>query len=82
MLKGQPSACHGVAAGAHRLLQPPLETRTRRRPRTPPSELPVSLTLAPLLLDAGLDPAQTLVIRHAFVTEPEQSGLMGLHADS
>ena len=40
------------------------------------------LTLTPLLLDAGVDPAQTLVIRHAFVTEPEESGLTGLHADS
>ncbi|MBN9629937.1 MAG: GIY-YIG nuclease family protein [Actinobacteria bacterium] len=40
------------------------------------------LTLAPLLMDAGIDPAQALVIRHAFVTEPEESGLTGLHADS
>ncbi len=42
----------------------------------------MSLTLAPLLLDAGIDPASALVIRHAFVTEPEDSGLTGLHADS
>jgi len=42
----------------------------------------VALTLGPLLLDAGIDPAQALVIRHAFVTEPEDSGLTGLHADS
>jgi len=40
------------------------------------------LTLTPLLLDAGVNPAQTLVIRHAFVIEPEESGLTGLHADS
>lgn len=40
------------------------------------------LTLGPLLIDAGIDPAQALVIRHAFVTEPEESGLIGLHADS
>lgn len=40
------------------------------------------LTLGPLLIDAGIDPAQALVIRHAFVTEPEESGLAGLHADS
>jgi hypothetical protein len=40
------------------------------------------LTLGPLLFDAGIDPAQALVIRHAFVTEPEESGLTGLHADS
>lgn len=42
----------------------------------------MSLTLGPLLIDAGMDPAQALVIRHAFVTEPEESGLTGLHADS
>lgn len=40
------------------------------------------LTLGPLLIDAGIDPAHALVIRHAFVTEPEESGLTGLHADS
>ncbi|SIS17735.1 GIY-YIG nuclease family protein [Microbacterium sp. RURRCA19A] len=40
------------------------------------------LTLGPLLIDAGIEPAQALVIRHAFVTEPEESGLTGLHADS
>lgn len=40
------------------------------------------LTLGPLLIDAGIDPAQALVIRHAFVTEPEESGLIGLHAGS
>lgn len=42
----------------------------------------MTLTLGPLLVDAGIDPAQALVIRHAFVTEPEESGLTGLHADS
>lgn len=42
----------------------------------------MTLTLGPLLLDAGIDPAQALVIRHAFVTEPEESGLTGLHVDS
>lgn len=40
------------------------------------------LTLAPLLIDAGVELAQTLAIRHAFVIEPEESGLTGLHADS
>lgn len=40
------------------------------------------LTLGPLLIDAGIDPTQALVIRHAFVTEPEERGLTGLHADS
>ncbi|WP_223690724.1 GIY-YIG nuclease family protein [Leifsonia poae] len=42
----------------------------------------MSLTLVPLLLDAGIDPARTLVIRHAYVREPEDSGLQGIHADS
>lgn len=40
------------------------------------------LTLAPLLRDAGIDPASALVIRHAYVREHEDSGLVGLHADS
>lgn len=40
------------------------------------------LTLGPLLVDAGIDPAQALVIRHAFAQESEESGLTGLHADS
>lgn len=40
------------------------------------------LSLGPLLLDAGIDPAQALVIRHAFAQESEESGLTGLHADS
>lgn len=40
------------------------------------------LTLRPLLIDAGIDPGQALVIRHAFAQEPESSGLVGLHADS
>ncbi len=42
----------------------------------------MSLTLAPLLVDAGIDPARALVIRHAFAQESEESGLTGLHADS
>lgn len=42
----------------------------------------MSLTLGPLLIDAGIDPAQTLVIRHAYVREHEDSGLQGIHADS
>ncbi|WP_029146171.1 GIY-YIG nuclease family protein [Microbacterium luticocti] len=40
------------------------------------------LTLGPLLIDAGIDPAQALVIRHAYVREHEDSGLAGIHADS
>lgn len=42
----------------------------------------MALTLGPLLLDAGVDPATALVIRHAYVREHEDSGLLGLHADS
>lgn len=42
----------------------------------------MALTLAPLLIDAGIDPAHTLVIRHAFAQESEESGLTGLHANS
>lgn len=52
------------------------------RPIARPDEITVSLTLAPLLLDAGIDPARAMVIRHAFAIEPEDSGLTGLHADS
>lgn len=40
------------------------------------------LTLGPLLIDAGIDPSQALVIRHAYARESEESGLVGLHADS
>ncbi|NYF16006.1 hypothetical protein HDC37_000820 [Microbacterium sp. AK009] len=42
----------------------------------------MALTLGPLLLDAGIDPARALVLRHAFAQESEESGLTGLHADS
>jgi hypothetical protein len=42
----------------------------------------MALTLGPLLIDAGIDPAQALVIRHAFAQEAEESGLTGLHANS
>ncbi|MFC0680329.1 GIY-YIG nuclease family protein [Lysobacter korlensis] len=40
------------------------------------------LTLGPLLLDAGIDHATALVMRHAYVREHEDSGLQGIHADS
>lgn len=40
------------------------------------------LTLGPLLIDAGIDPSTALVLRHAYVREHEDSGLLGLHADS
>ncbi len=42
----------------------------------------MTLTLAPLLRDTGIDPASALVIRHAFAHEPDGNGLTGLHANS
>lgn len=42
----------------------------------------MTLALGPLLVDAGIDPASAIVIRHAFVREHEDSGLRGIHADS
>jgi hypothetical protein len=42
----------------------------------------VALTFGSLLMDAGIDPAQALVIRHAYAQESEESGLTGLHANS
>jgi hypothetical protein len=40
------------------------------------------LTLGPIMLDAGIELADALVIRHAYVREHEDSGLPGIHADS
>lgn len=42
----------------------------------------MTLTLGPILLSAGIEASQVLVIRHAYVREPEDSGLQGIHADS
>ncbi|SDH49801.1 GIY-YIG nuclease family protein [Microbacterium sp. 77mftsu3.1] len=42
----------------------------------------MTLTLGPLLIDAGIDPANAQVIRHAYVHVHEESGLRGIHADS
>lgn len=42
----------------------------------------MALTLAPLLLDAGIDPADAIVIRHAYVPLHEDSGLRGVNANS
>lgn len=42
----------------------------------------MALTLGPILLDAGIDPSDALVIRHAYVREHEDSGLRGVHAHS
>ena len=42
----------------------------------------MTLTLEPILLSAGIDPADTQVIRHAFVRERGDTGLKGIHADS
>jgi hypothetical protein len=40
------------------------------------------LTLGPILHNAGIDPGDALVIRHAYVREHEDTGLPGIHADS
>lgn len=42
----------------------------------------MTLTLGPILHSAGIDPSGALVIRHAFVREHVDSGLIGIHADS
>ena len=42
----------------------------------------MTLTFEPILLSAGIDPADTQVIRHAFVREHSDTGLRGIHADS
>jgi hypothetical protein len=42
----------------------------------------MTLTLDSILRSAGIDPVETLVIRHAFVKVHEDSGLRGIHADS
>lgn len=41
----------------------------------------MALTLGPILRDAGIDPSDALVIRHAYVKE-HWDGFRGLHADS
>lgn len=42
----------------------------------------MTLTLNPILLDAGIDLSEAIVIRHAYVREHEDSGLPGIHANS
>jgi hypothetical protein len=42
----------------------------------------MTLTLSALMTSAGINPSTTLVIRHAYVVEHEDSGLQGIHADS
>lgn len=44
--------------------------------------LDMGLTLSPILLDAGLDLAEVLVIRHVYIEEHTDTGLRGIHADS
>lgn len=41
----------------------------------------MTLTLGPILLDAGIDPADAIVIRHAYVKQ-HWDGFRGIHADS
>lgn len=52
------------------------------RPTRGRNDAAMPLTLSLLLLDAGINPSTTLVIRHAFTQEPKETGLVGLHADS
>lgn len=40
-----------------------------------------SLSLEPILRHPGIDLADALVIRHAYVEEHEDSGLRGIHAE-
>lgn len=42
----------------------------------------MTLTFAPILLDACIDLSEAMVIRHAYVREHEDSGVSGIHADS
>ena len=42
----------------------------------------MTLMLGPILLSAGIDPAEAQAIRHAYVREHEDTGLPGIHADS
>lgn len=42
----------------------------------------MTLTLNAILHSADIDPSEALVTRHAYVREPEKSGLQGIHADS
>ena len=42
----------------------------------------MTLTLGPILPSAGIDPAQSQAIRHAFVRKHEDTGLQGIQADS
>lgn len=42
----------------------------------------MTLTLEAILHSAGIDPADTQVIRHAYVRPDEESGHSGIHADS
>lgn len=40
------------------------------------------LTLAPLLQDAGINPAEAIVLRHAYVPLHENTGVRGIHPNS
>ncbi|THJ68584.1 GIY-YIG nuclease family protein [Arthrobacter echini] len=42
----------------------------------------MALTFGPVLLDAGIEFPDALVIRHAYVREHEDGALQGIHADS
>lgn len=42
----------------------------------------MTLTLEAILDSAGIQPTEAMVIRHAYVREHEDTGLVGIHADS
>lgn len=42
----------------------------------------MTLTFAPILRDAGIEPTEAIAIRHSFVPIHEDSGLVGIHAHS
>lgn len=42
----------------------------------------MTLTLAPILHSAGIEPSDAQAIRHAYVREHEDTGLQDIHADS
>lgn len=42
----------------------------------------MALTLSPILIDAGIDLSDALVIRHAYVREHVDSGYSRIRADS
>ena len=51
-------------------------------PVTKETSPPMTLTFGPILQSTGIQPIETMVIRHAYVRQHEDTGLQGIHADS